>query len=167
MELKVRESKTNEWGFVEGFKKWNYLNKGYIEAVVGVTVSGSFTVPYVYRKDEFLPASVIDKEIGIDKYIKAKKPFYSLLSDGFVVKIRAGMDFITGELIENGSSFEVYTVNTRIGRKGDKVPMMRVREVPDNIVTLMNDKLIPELAKCGGDREIFLRLRMQKNGSEE
>jgi hypothetical protein len=166
MEIKVKESKNNEWGFVESFKEWNYFGKGYIEVVTGVTNSGDYTEPYVYRKNEFVPLSVIDDEIGIDKYIKAKKPFYTLLSDGFIVKIRAGLDFTNGEILHEKSAFEVYTVNSRIGRKDNMVPMMRIREVPESVVDLMWNKLIPELSKCLGNREEFLRDRCHKLDEE-
>lgn len=97
MELKVRNSKDNEWGFVEGFKVWRWDNKGYVEAVVGVTVDGNFTKPYVRRGGDFIPLSEIEESIGIDKYIKAKKPFYSLLKDCFVVRVRVGMNFLQGK----------------------------------------------------------------------
>lgn len=160
MELKVRNSKDNEWGFVEGFKVWRWDNKGYVEATVGVTVDGNFTKPYVRRGGDFIPLSEIEETIGIDKYIKAKKPFYSLLKDCFVVKVRVGMNFITGETDEERSSFEVYTANTRKPHTEDTLPMMKIREVPDKVTELMQVKLMPLLGECGGDREKFLRSRL-------
>lgn len=167
MELKVKLDKNSKWGFVESFKQWNYMNKGYIEVIVGVTVEGNFTIPYVYRKGEYIPLSTIEKEMGIEKYIKAKKPFYSLMSDGFVVRLRSRVDFGKKEYLPEESDFDVYSINSRMGKKGDLVPMIRVREVPENITTLMNEKLLPELAKCFGDRAVFLRSRLGVEGSKE
>lgn len=160
MELKVKLDKNNKWGFVESFKQWNYMNKGYVEVIVGVTVEGNFTTPYVYRKGEYIPLRVIEEEMGIEKYIKAKKPFYSLMSDGFVVRLRSRVDFEKKEYLPEDSDFDVYSINTRMGKKGDMVPMIRVREIPENINTLMTEKLLPELAKCFGDRTVFLRSRI-------
>ena len=158
MELKIKKSKDNKWGFVETFKVWRYLNPvGYVEAVVGVSYDGKFTKPYVFRGEEFIPLQEINEEMGIEKYIKAKKPFYSLLTDGFVAKVRVYINFETGEYIEDKSSYVVYSV---VGSKDEKVAFTkRLREVPSKVDDCMK-KLMKELSSNAENREKFLSSRL-------
>lgn len=158
MELKIKKSRDNKWGFVEAFKKWKYLNPvGYIEVVVGVDTKGQFTKPYVFRGEEFVSLKSINEEMGIEKYINAKKPFYSLLEDCFVAKLRVYVNFDTGEYIEEKSTYDVYSV---VGFDGDKVGFTkRIREVPEAIDTCMK-KLMKELSESYNSREEFLLKRL-------
>lgn len=162
MDLKIKKGH-NGWGFVETFRKYNWLNTTYVEVVSGVTERGTFTLPYVYRGEEFIPLSVIQEEMGIQKYIKAKKPFYSLITDGFVVKMRAYYNEQTGEYYTENSTFEIYSINALRGFSDNEAHFTRILEVPEEVRKLMSE-LLEELGSCCGDREKFLSRRIEENG---
>lgn len=161
MKVTIRKSKNDEWGFVESYSSYKYLNKGSITTLVGVSVDGTLTKPYVLRGEEFIPLSQIDEEMGIDKYIKAKKPFYSLLTDGFLVQLKVGLDFSTGEYLPEKSCYIVYKIAGKkvISPIECELNLVRLLETTDKINDLMVS-LSKEIASYKGDKELFLRKRM-------
>ena len=162
MEIRVRSDKENRWGFVEEYKVYDYLGKGSIDALVGIGFDREMTEPYIYRADKFIKLSEIDKDMGIEKYIKAKKPFYTLLEDGFIAKLNAKVDFINGKYLPEKSSYSVYTpLNVSKGNGSKvKVVLMRVNEIPNELNDSMQ-KLLQKVGESFGDREVFLRNRMK------
>lgn len=160
MKLTIRKSKDDKWGFVETYSSYSYLLKGSITVTVGVTVDGTLTKPYVLRGEEFIPLSQIEEEMGIDKYIKAKKPFYSLLSDGFIVQLKVGLDFRTGEYLPDKSCYTVYKVTDKkvISPIECELSLVRILDTTDKLNELM-ENLGKEIASYKGDRATFLRAR--------
>lgn len=160
MVIKVRRSKDNVWGFPETFKSYIYDGMGYVEVSAVVTPTGELSSPYVYRGEQFIPASQIDEEMGIEKYIKAKKPFYSLLNDGFIVTIRAGVDFINKKFLPEKTSYSVYNIG-KISNNDinfGEIQLVGILELPENVRNLL-DKLSEQVAKCNGDRVAYLKGR--------
>lgn len=163
MDIRVRCDKNNRWGFVEEYKVYDYLGKGSVNALVGVGFDRSMTEPYVFRGGSFIRLEEIDKEMGIEKYVKAKKPFYTLLKDGFIVKLDAKVDFINKEYFPEKSSYSVYTP-LKISKEGcsaTKLVLMRVNEIPVEMDGSMRC-LLQEVGGSMGDRETFLRGRMKR-----
>lgn len=160
MKLTIRKSKDDKWGFVETYSSYSYLLKGSITVTVGVTVDGTLTKPYVLRGEEFIPLSQIEEEMGIEKYIKAKKPFYSLLSDGFIVQLKVGLDFRTGEYLPDKSCYTVYKVTDKkvISPIECELSLVRILDTTDKLNELM-ENLGKEIASYKGDRATFLRAR--------
>lgn len=160
MKLTIRKSKDDKWGFVETYSSYSYLLKGSITVTVGVTVDGTLTKPYVLRGEEFIPLSQIEEEMGIEKYIKAKKPFYSLLSDGFIVQLKVGLDFRTGEYLPDKSCYTVYKVTDKkvISPIECELSLVRILDTTDKLNELM-ENLGKEVASYKGDRATFLRAR--------
>lgn len=160
MKLTIRKSKDDKWGFVETYSSYSYLLKGSITVTVGVTVDGTLTKPYVLRGEEFIPLSQIEEEMGIEKYIKAKKPFYSLLSDGFIVQLKVGLDFRTGEYLPDKSCYTVYKVTDKkvISPIECELSLVRILDTTDKLNELM-ENLGREVASYKGDRATFLRAR--------
>lgn len=166
LNLKVRISEDGQWGFVEKYRNYSYPSHEYVEAVVGVSADGTFVKPYILKDDKFYPAKVIEDEMGIKKYLNAKKPFYSLFSDGFVVKIRAGLS-ITKDgctYVPERSYFTAYTpVRNSISGEpemvGDYLVMMKIKEVTDILSSKM-EVLMRQLGESSWDREKFLKGRM-------
>lgn len=111
MKLKLKCSEDGEaFGFVEIFKPYSYTT-GAISIRAVAEAGGNFSEPFVYRGGEFISLKQIDEEMGIAKYIKAKKPFYSLLGTGNVIlDMRAVFDIKTREYIPSKSSFNLYGV---------------------------------------------------------
>lgn len=164
MVIHVRRSKDNAWGFPETFKKYSYEGIGYVEVLAVVNPMGELSEPYVFRGEQFIPASQIDEEMGIEKYIKAKKPFYCLLSDGFIVSIRAGVNFITGEFLPEKTSYTVYNVRSTsyTSINAGTIQLMSILELPENVKELL-DGLSKKVADCGGDRIAYLKSRFSES----
>lgn len=161
--LKIRRSEENTWGFVESFKTYFCEDTGSITVLVCINNKGEFAEPYVLRGNHFIKASQIDSEMGISKYINAKKPFYSMLSDGFVAQVKVALNTVTNEIIPERSGFTVYKAdskNLETDSSGE-LNISRVIQVPKHIDELMV-VLQKDLALCKGDREAFLKSRFRQ-----
>ena len=165
MELTVRSSNNNEWGFVESYKKYSYFNTRTINAVVGVGKDGKMKEPFALRSGDFVPLSVIDGEMTVDRYLKAKKPIYCKLKDGFIVSMKAVIDLESGKFLPESSSFMIYTIDTRSSVfQGDSgvIKTVSMLEVPEEVKQLINS-FMQVLAETD-DRADFLRSRLSKEG---
>lgn len=167
MIINARKSKDNVWGFPETFKKYSYEGIGYVEVTAVVNPLGELASPYVYRGEQFIPAAKIDEEMGIEKYIKAKKPFYCLLNEGFIVTIRAGVDFLNKEYLPDKTSYSVYNIcnfsNTDINSAS--IHLVGILELPENVKYLL-DRLSQQVAECYGDRVAYLKGRFDSSSLE-
>lgn len=162
MEMVIRKGEGNVWGFVEGFKCYRFGDTGNIKVTVGVTSEGKFTTPYILRGGKFLPLSDIENEgeVGLTAYMKAKKPIYSLITDGFIITLKCYLDYTTGELIEEKSGFDVYSVlkTTPVNATEAKLHTVRLLEIPEQLNTLAVN-LMKKVVETGTDREQFLKNR--------
>lgn len=159
MLVKAKCSKTKEWGFVEKYESYRYNGKGYVKALTSVTNEGKLAPVYVYRGEEFISLPVIDEEVGVDRYLKAKKPFYSKLKEGFLVVLKAEVDFVERTFIPEKSTFEVYTLNGTPSNIEKGLPFKKVLDVPKEFADVVEEPL-RVLGESFGDREEFLRRRM-------
>lgn len=161
MIIKAKRSKSNEWGFVEKYESYRYNSRGYVKALTSVTIDGELAPVYAYRGDEFISLSIIDEEVGIDRYIKAKKPFYSLLNKGFLVVLKATVDYKNMEYIPEESTFEVFTLNGNPSDLSKGIPFKRVLDVPKEFADIVKEPL-RLLGESFGNREVFLKSRIGK-----
>lgn len=159
MLVKAKCSKTKEWGFVEKYESYRYNNKGYVKALTSINVKGELSPSYVYRGNEFIPISEIDSEVGIDRYLKAKKPFYAKIKEGFLVVLKASVDFEKKVYIPEESTFEVYTLNGTPTNIDSGLPFKKVLDVPKEFIDIVNEPL-RILGESFGDRGEFLRRRV-------
>lgn len=159
MIVKARKSKNNEWGLLEKYEAYRHFDKGYIKAITAVTVGKSLAPCYVYRGEEFIPISQIEDEVGLSKYIKAKKPFYFKAKEGFLVVLKARVDFRNKVYIPEESTFEVYTVNGSPSNIDDGIPFKRVLDVPEEFKDVVKEPL-RILGESFGDKEKFLKSRL-------
>lgn len=159
MKVKIKKNKNGEWAMVETFQVYRYGNSGAITITGIVNTIGELTGSYVYRKEDFIPASQIEEEMGIEKYLNAKKPFYMKLSDGFVVKVRAAMDFSTRVCDFSKSSCELYKViGKEMGVTTGQLTLIRILEIPETLSELQT-KLIKDVAECNGNRLEYIKSR--------
>ena len=159
MLVKARRSKENEWGFLEEFKTYNYDGKGYVKALTSVTMEGELAPAYVFKGEKFVPLKEIAEEVGIDRYIKAKKPFYSKIREGFVVVLTAKVDFNGKVYFPEESTYEVYTLNGAPEDISKGLPFKKVLDVPKEFIDIVREPL-KLLGESFGDREVFLRGRI-------
>lgn len=161
MLVKVRKGDTTGWGMVETFQVYRYGNHGTVTITGLVGADGKLTESYVFRGGEFIPASQIDEEMGIEKYIKAKKPFYMKLSEGFPVRVKASIDYTTGECVIDKSSCEVFQVSGReMSLNYGSVKLTRLLNIPDKMNVLM-ENVIKEVANCKGNRVAYIKSRFR------
>lgn len=161
MLVKVRKGETSGWGMVETFQVYRYGNHGTVTITGLVGADGRLTESYVYRGGEFIPASQIDEEMGVEKYIKAKKPFYMRLSEGFPVRVKASIDYSTGECVIEKSTCEIFQVTGReLSLNYGSVRMTRLLNIPDKMNALM-ENVIREVANCKGNRVAYIKSRFR------
>lgn len=159
MIIKARRSKSNVWGFLEKFESYRHYDKGYVKALAAVTMEGKLTPVYVFRGGEFVPLKDIDGEMGLEKYIKAKKPFYSKVKEGYVVQLKARVDYVNRVYIPEESTFEVYVINGAPSNLSDGLPFKKVLNVPKEFEQVVKEPL-RLLGESFGDREVFLKSRL-------
>lgn len=161
MELTIRKSEDNKWGFVESFSVYKYNNKGVITVTLGVTPEGRIAPAYVMRGNKFISVDEIDREMGVEKYIKAKKPFYTLLSDGYVAEVKAGYDLMSGEFVKDKSSYSIYqaTNRSKVGISEGNLYLKQIHETSDMLESLMF-KIARQVSLCRGDRRSYLLSRL-------
>ena len=165
MEMIVRRSKDNQYGYVESYSIYAFGATGSVSMTIGMEIvddNCQLKEPYVLRAGTYIPLSQIDTEMGIDKYIKAKKPFYCLLKGGFIVSLKIGTNFETKEFIPEKSQYTIHVVSaTRdVNEKESVLILNTIMEVPD-ILDKSIMKLMGDIAPFGRDREAFLRSRLR------
>ena len=156
MLVKVRRSKSNEWGFLEKYESYSYKGNGYVRALCSVNTNGELCPSYIFKGEEFVPLSKSDEGVSIERYIKAKKPFYSKVKNCFIVLLKAEVNFETGEYFPEKSTFEVYVSNGNPLPTG--LPLKRVIDVPKQFYDIVEEPL-RLLGESMGDRSKFLRGR--------
>lgn len=165
MLVKARKDKNNSWGFLEEYKVYQYYETGYIKALTSVTVDKRLAPVYVFRGEEFVPLEVIDSEMGISKYIKAKKPFYSKVNEGFLVVLKAEVNFKTRKYFPEKSTFELYSLNDGASIDISKgLPFSPVLDIPREFRNVVEEPL-RLLGESFGDREKFLRGRLYEQNN--
>lgn len=159
MKIKAKYSKNNEWGFLEKYECYRYEDTGYVRATCSVTPQQKLAPAYIYKGDEFVNISDADKEVGLERYIKAKKPFYAKMKEGFVVVLKASVNFKTKEYYPEKSSYEVLVLNGSPDMVNKEIPFKRLIDVPVEFNNIVKEPL-RILGESFGDREKFLRSRM-------
>lgn len=165
MKLKLRKDKNDVFGFVENFKDYRYVDNGSISMMVlALTGSSVLPEPFVYRADQFVPISNIHREMGISKYIKAKKPFYSVLGSGnIIIDMRVAFDISTGQYSKERSRFKLYIPDinslTYSEKEGYSVTLKRLTSSSSQLEEFL-DSLGSKIAETAYDREKFLINRM-------
>lgn len=164
MSIKTRRDENNHWGFVETFKPYRFGDVGSVTALVGVTPEGKFAEPHILRKGVFIPLADVEKEgdVGLKAYMRAKKPIYSMLADGFIISLKCYMNYVTGEFIEDKSGYDIYTITgqTAVTSVESRLSTTKLMVVPKNIDELAK-KLLKEMVKYQDNREEFLLSRLK------
>lgn len=167
MEVVIRSSKNGQWAFVEGYSIYRYGSTGSITVTLGISYDGKMVKPYVYRGEEFVPLSQIEKEMGIEKYIKAKKPFYSKLADGVIATLRVGVNFATGEYLPDKSYYKVYDIRSwNAADYRGTLQLSRIVDVPEPVDKLLK-RISESIATCKDSRLEFLKMRIKEHENEE
>lgn len=159
MIVKARCSNSKEWAFLEKYEVYRHYNRGYVKAITSVNVNGKLSPKYVFKGGEFVSVSDIDNSVGIDRYIKAKKPFYSKIKEGILVVLKAEVDFVEKLYYPEKSTYEVYTLNGGLYGNDTELPFKRVLAVPDSFNDIVKEPL-QILGESFGNRELYIRRSM-------
>lgn len=163
MVLSLKTDKNcQRFGFVETWKTYSY-DTGAVTIMAVVNAGKYVAEPYIYRGGSFVSAEVIDSEMGVEKYVKAKKPFYSLLGTGnLIVEMRVCYDLKTKAYIPEKSNYILYGVVkdtlSYTEEKGWIVQLKRITSVNDQVQEWLNT-MGARIAACGADRKMFLKTR--------
>lgn len=162
MRLKLRCSKDGKFGFVEKFKSYNYRT-GAVTLTSLVRVGDRLAEPYVLRAGMFVPAAEIDKEMGIEKYIKAKKPFYSVLGSGnAILEARVSFNREDGSLNESGTHYSLYIpVKGSLEEESDNTFTVNANRITNTVPEIDEwvQGLLNDIVKFQQDRKLFLQYR--------
>ena len=163
MKVTLKSDRNNRLGFVEKYHQYFYDHRK-ISVLCMADVGGYFSEPFVMRGEEFIPAAQIEEEMGLEKYIKAKKPFYSVIGTGNVI-VSAKIAMTLGEnpeyLPENSAYALYYIDKSSLVNKGSGVWEANLKRVPatsDKIEQWFHE-IGKKFAECGNDREVFLKSR--------
>ena len=162
MKIKLKCDEDGIFGFVEKHKPYFY-DTGSIAIRALVNVGDYLSEPYVFRGGKFIPAKQIEDEMGIEKYIKAKKPFYSVLGTGnLLVDMKVAYDLKTKEYIKDKSIFKMFGIVkdslTFSEKDGWSVEIRRLTSSRDKLDSWL-DSVAEKIAKMGSDRGLLLKSR--------
>lgn len=166
MKVTLRSDKDNRLGFVEKYAHYFYEDRRV--SVLGMAeVGGYFSEPYVLRGEEFIPAAQIEEEMGISKYLKAKKPFYSVIGTGNIV-VSAKIAMTMGEkkvYIPEKSVYGLYFLDKNslkpLGNGEWEANLKKVSSTNERLEAWFH-QLGEQFVQCGHNRELFLKSRFVK-----
>ena len=164
MVLELKCDEEGRFGFVEKYKPYAYDTGAVkIMAIATVGKEGYLSAPYVYRRGSFELAKDIDDEMGIAKYLKAKKPFYSVLGTGnVIIEMRVAFDMKKKEYIKNKSSYSIFVIDKdSLACSKEGIWTVNIRRMTSNVPELESwvDSVARKVAMYGSDREQFLKSR--------
>ena len=162
MKLVIRKGNDKGWGFVEKYQTSGANKNLYVKVIVGISPEGKMVEPYAFRGKEFISLRQIEEEVGIDKYIVAKKPFYSLLSDGFIASITTCFNYETGEIIDKKSTYTVYESESWVVTSDTEgeLSLRSIIKVPEAVDTIK--EIQKTIAETRGNREEFFKERLKE-----
>lgn len=163
MKITLRSDKNNRLGFVEKYNHYFYEDRR-VSVLCMAEVGGYFSEPYVLRGDEFIPAAQIEEEMGIEKYIKAKKPFYSVIGTGNII-VSAKIAMTLGENKEYIPSKSIYGLyyldknSLKCVGNGEWTAVLKKISATNEQIEAWIQRLGEQFVQCGNDRELFLKSR--------
>lgn len=140
MILTLRKDNQGKWGIVEKHSIYEY------RGVTNVThIFNMFSEPMMYKGGVFQSLSNISENVGTFGYVKAKKPFYSVLDkNACLVELKA--KYKEGVLI----STDLFLLKP-LAMNGDELVVQRVNQdipLPSHLMGILKD--------CEKDRVKFL-----------
>lgn len=166
MKVTLRSDRNNKLGFVEKYSHYFYEDRR-VTVLCMADVGGYFSEPYVLRGDEFIPAAQIEEEMGLEKYLKAKKPFYSVIGTGNIV-VSAKIAMTLGEnktYIPEKSVYGLYFLDKNslkpLGSGEWEANLKKVSATNEQLEAWFHE-LGRKFVECGNDRGVFLRSRFSK-----
>lgn len=158
MKLKIRpnESRT-EWGLIEDYGYYWY--GGEWQTTLCIAAGGVPVEPHLLIGGDFVPVSERLEAISIERYLKAKKPVFSLLGKGLIVKLTCPAK--KGGGVEEGSgSFSLWLPKDVKTEEGILV-CERAKEVPE-LVTSSMEGVLADFKRTAGDRAGWLTSRVRE-----
>lgn len=164
MRIKVRKDSNNVWSFVEEWnRKYSYSDYSVAKVLVSIklTPEGYISLPLQLKEGIFQSLETSLSNYSIEQWLASKKPIYSTLGDGLIIRFVIRYNTNTLEPDFSNSHWEVYS--PVIDKATDfYVPLSKVYGVSENIKSRI-DSLMKELFSEQVSRSLFLERRIHES----
>ena len=164
MKIKIRKDSRNVWSFVEEWNnKYSYNGYSVAKVLVGMrlTPEGFISVPLQLKGGEFSPLESVLENYSLEQWLASKKPIYSSLGDGLIIRFYVKYDYKTLIPDFEKSYWEVYS--PVVDKATDTyVPLSRVFNLSEAIKSRI-DSLMLELFSERVSRDSFLERRIYES----
>ena len=164
MRIKVRKDSNNVWSFVEEWnRKYSYSDYSVAKVLVSIklTPEGYISLPLQLKEGIFQSLETSLSSYSIEQWLASKKPIYSSLGDGLIIRFYVKYDYTTLVPDFDKSYWEVYS--PVVDKATDTyVPLSRVFTISEAIKSRI-DSLMLELFSERVSRDSFLERRIHES----
>ena len=164
----IRQDENGVFGVVEKFKVYDYYGyEGSISALCGYDVlednTLSLSEPYALRRGLFVPLKEVADEMGLERYLRAKRPIYTILKNRPFFAAKICKNFKTGEYLEAKSLHNVLSITSdgikMINDSSGTVSFTMLQNEPKEFFE-RTEEIMRKVASCKSRAE-FLEMRMR------
>lgn len=162
MKIKIKKDNNHLWSFVEIWdQKYFYEGEGVIKSLfsLGLDVKGFTANPLTFKEGVFQPLTSSLQHYSMEEWLASKKPVYSPLGAGALVKFIIRYDLSTLKPIFEKSSFELYSPILELATE-EYVPLTRVFNISESLGAKLNSVML-ELFSEEVSRKKFLERRIE------
>lgn len=164
MVLDLVKSNNDKFGFVEKYRAYHAVGYFTESHLVGVNGDSLYIeAPYSFRGGYFEDLVDVESRIGLDSFLKAKKPIYSLLNPStIIVDMKIARETISGGYLPDKSVYKVYVINNIFRGDSSKylVQLAQLSVGPSSPILSGLHKLGEKHSSVGLSRKDFLIARM-------
>lgn len=147
MILTLRKDNAERWGIVEKHNVYEY------KGITNVThIFNLFSEPKVYKGGFFQSLTNIDESVGTEGYIRAKKPFYSMLDkSSCLVELKA--KYQAEELIAT----ELFLLKP-LAMNGKELITQRISQnipLPNHLISILKTCITDRAKFLDGRKEVY------------
>lgn len=153
MKLVLKRDEAGKWAIVEKMSTYYYADNLTVSFIFDL-----FSKPYIYKGGFFRGLEEIPQEVGISGYIKAKKPFYSVLSKGenrCLVKLTVKY---TNNVLTERSLVLLNPIGTT-GSSSDNLEVVETRIKREDLLNIVDKFILKEFTEPQEIRKFLLEQR--------
>lgn len=164
MKIKVRKDSNNVWSFVEEWnRKYSYSSYSVAKVLVSIklTPEGFISVPLQLKDGVFQSLETSLVHYSLEQWLSSKKPIYSALGEGLILRFVVRYDTNTLEPDFTNSYWEIYSPVIEMATDS-YVPLSKVYGV-SSVIKDRIDSLMLQLFKDEVSRRLFLERRIYES----
>jgi len=164
MKIKVRKDSNNVWSFVEEWnRKYSYSSYSVAKVLVSIklTPDGFISVPLQLKDGVFQSLETSLVHYSLEQWLASKKPIYSSLGEGLILRFVVRYDTNTLEPDFTNSYWEIYSPVIEMATDS-YVPLSKVYGV-SGVIKDRIDSLMLQLFKDEVSRSLFLERRIYES----